>query len=310
MGSGDWLKSIICIKKPKVDNLKQLKGSSAPEKSNGKWRNHSRKESINGRFKGDPRTLGMPIEDVAAIRIQTAFRAYKARKSLRQMKGIVRFRALTREDTVRKQSATTLNYIQSWNKIQGQIRARRYHMVVEDRIRQKKLDNQVKLEAKLHDLEVEWCGGSETMEEIIARIQQREDAAVKRERAMAYAFSHQWRANSTQYLGRLICDVGKDNWGWSWKERWVAARPWEVRVPVHSNSPKKAQSRPESKTGQNTPSPAKKQSISTKPTPPNAKVATKMKGPSSKPASEKSAPQKENAKAEDSSPSKTEETNS
>jgi hypothetical protein len=38
---------------------------------------------------------------------------------------------------------------------------------------------------------VDWCGGSETMDEILARIHQREDAAVKRERTMAYAFSHQ-----------------------------------------------------------------------------------------------------------------------
>ncbi|KAF2303246.1 hypothetical protein GH714_015791 [Hevea brasiliensis] len=65
-------------------------------------------------------------------------------------------------------------------------------MVMEGRLRQKKLQNQLKLEAKLHDLEVEWCGGSDTREEILARIHQREEAAVKRERAMAYAFSHQW----------------------------------------------------------------------------------------------------------------------
>jgi len=38
---------------------------------------------------------------------------------------------------------------------------------------------------------VEWCSGSETMEEILSRIHQREEAAIKRERAMAYAFSHQ-----------------------------------------------------------------------------------------------------------------------
>lgn len=38
---------------------------------------------------------------------------------------------------------------------------------------------------------MEWSGGSETMEEGLARIHQREEAAVKRERAMAYAFSHQ-----------------------------------------------------------------------------------------------------------------------
>ena len=33
------------------------------------------------------------------------------------------------------------------------------------------------------------------MDEILARIQQREDAAVKRERAMAYAFNHQVYTN-------------------------------------------------------------------------------------------------------------------
>ena len=38
---------------------------------------------------------------------------------------------------------------------------------------------------------MEWNGGSETMEEVMARIHQREEAAGKRERAMAYAFSHQ-----------------------------------------------------------------------------------------------------------------------
>lgn len=38
---------------------------------------------------------------------------------------------------------------------------------------------------------MDWCGGPETMEEILSRIQQREEATVKRERAMAYAFSHQ-----------------------------------------------------------------------------------------------------------------------
>lgn len=72
------------------------------------------------------------------------------------------------------------------------------------------------------------------MEEILQRIQQREVAAVKRERAMAYAFSHQWRANSSHYFGQAYYDLGKDSWGWSWKERWIAVRPWETRVPANS----------------------------------------------------------------------------
>lgn len=38
---------------------------------------------------------------------------------------------------------------------------------------------------------MEWSGGSETFGEALAKIHQREEAAVRRERAMAYAFSHQ-----------------------------------------------------------------------------------------------------------------------
>jgi len=44
--------------------------------------------------------------------------------------------------------------------------------------------------------QVEWCGGPETMEEIVSRMQQREEATNKRERAMAYAFYHQVRLNT------------------------------------------------------------------------------------------------------------------
>lgn len=40
-------------------------------------------------------------------------------------------------------------------------------------------------------LQVEWNGGSESKDEILERILQREEATIKRERALAYAFSHQ-----------------------------------------------------------------------------------------------------------------------
>uniref|UniRef100_A0A2N9HQ50 Protein IQ-DOMAIN 1 n=1 Tax=Fagus sylvatica TaxID=28930 RepID=A0A2N9HQ50_FAGSY len=140
-------------------------------------------------------------------------------------------------------------------------------MVTEGRIRQKKLENQLKLEAKLHELEVEWSGGSDTMEEILSRLQQKEEATIKRERAMAYAFSHQWRANSSQYLGQASYSLGKENWGWSWMERWIAARPWEIRVQAQSSESKKVQTKQREK----------KISISFKPALSNGKGTTKVK---------------------------------
>lgn len=245
MGSGNWFKSIINLKRVKNNGSKQSKpgkqASSSPGKSNSfKWKTHSNRESTtleNGATAGKS-SLGMSLENRSALRIQTAFRAYMARKMLRRLKGIVRLQILTQNFSVKKQATTTLGYLHSWSKIQSQVRERRLCMVTEGRIKQKKLENQMKLEAKLHDLEIDWCGGSETMEEILARIHQREEAAVKRERSMAYAFNHQWRADSNTN-GLKNYELGKAGWGWSWMERWIAARPWESRVPVQTISPKK-----------------------------------------------------------------------
>ncbi|KAJ6416681.1 hypothetical protein OIU84_002532 [Salix udensis] len=157
MGSGDWFKTIISIKKVKDDSSKQAKGSSTSAKSNGfKWKNKLRKESAsfaNGSNRANPRFLGMPVEDLAATRIQTAFRAYRARKTLRCLKGTLRLQIITQNYSFKKQAATTLNYLHSWSQIQAQIRARRICMVTEGLLRQKKLENQLKLEAKLHNLE-------------------------------------------------------------------------------------------------------------------------------------------------------------
>ncbi len=68
--------------------------------------------------------------------------------------GTMRFQGFIQDQTVREQASTALNYIHLWSRIQDEIRARRLHMVTEGRIRQKKLENQLKLEAKLHELEV------------------------------------------------------------------------------------------------------------------------------------------------------------
>ncbi|KAK9936491.1 hypothetical protein M0R45_013331 [Rubus argutus] len=245
MGSGNWFKAFNNLRKAKFGSSKRVKLGS----------------------------LDMPVEDIAAIRIQTAFRAHVARKALRRLKGIVRLQMLTQAYPVRKQATTTLSYLHSWSRIQTDIRTRRLCMVTEGRIKQKKLENQIKLEAKLHDIEVEWSGGSETMDDILSRIYQREEAAVKRERAMAYAFSHQWRANCSQSQGLGSYELGKATWGWSWKERWIAARPWESRV--QSPTPKKLQTKQASKVGKNINSPTPKTSVSVKLPSPNGKGPTR-----------------------------------
>ncbi|KAK2642193.1 hypothetical protein Ddye_023956 [Dipteronia dyeriana] len=279
MGSGDWFKTIINSKKVKISSSKQVKGSSASAKSNGfKWKKRSGKESnslAKSSTSGNNGALAIPVEDVAAIRIQTAIRAYMARKSLRLLKGTVRLQAVTQHPSVKMHATSALSYLHTWNYLHAEIRDRRLCMVKEGRLRQKKLENQQKLDAKLHDLEVEWHGGSAAMDVMLSRIHQREEAAVKRERAMAYAFSHQWRANSNPF-GLSNYELRKADWGWSWKERWIAARPWESRVPPKFISPKKVQSKQASKVGKNIKSPkTPKSSTSAKASMSNGKGAMK-----------------------------------
>jgi len=55
----------------------------------------------------------------------------------------------------------------------------------------------------------------------------------------------QWRARSATSLGNFSCEVSKGGWGWSWMDRWIAARPWEPRSLVHPENPKKAQAKKE-----------------------------------------------------------------
>ena len=81
----------------------------------------------------------------------------------------------------------------------------------------------------------------------------------------------QWRANASQYLGQASYGLGKENWGWSWMERWIAARPWEVRVHSLAIHPRKTHARQASKSERD------KVPDLEKPASPNGTVAPKVK---------------------------------
>ncbi|KAK1431023.1 hypothetical protein QVD17_14215 [Tagetes erecta] len=170
--------------------------------------------------------------DFAATRIQTAFRAYKARKTLRYLQVTSRFQALIKSDALTMQTSTALERLHFWSKIQAEVSGRRLCKVAEGRMKQMKLQNQMKVASKLQELEMKWWSGPVIKEENGLKTKQIEKATNKHERALAYAFSHQWRANSSRCFGQAYCDLSKQSWGWNWTEPWIVVYRLEGHVVI------------------------------------------------------------------------------
>ncbi|KAF8395225.1 hypothetical protein HHK36_019167 [Tetracentron sinense] len=178
------------------------------------------------------RLSGTSKEEVAAIKIQTAFRGYMARRALWALRGLVRLKSLIQGQTVKRQATTTLRCMQTLAHVQSQIISRRIRMSEENQalqrqiqqIREKELEN---LRASMGE---EWNDSLQSKEKIEANQLSKQEASMRRERALAYAFSHQqMQKNSSRSANPMFMDPNTPNWGWSWLERWMAARPWENR---------------------------------------------------------------------------------
>ncbi|XP_044466393.1 protein IQ-DOMAIN 13-like isoform X2 [Mangifera indica] len=160
-----------------------------------------------------------------ATKIQAAYKGYMARRSFRALKGLVRLQGVLRGQNVKRQTVNAMKCMQLLVRVQCQIQSRRIQM----------LENQARLQAQYrNDKETEstlgkwtfsqaseagnedWNASALTKEETEARMQRKVEAAIKRERATAYAYSHQlWKTppKSAQ------TSVGVLPWWWKWLER-------------------------------------------------------------------------------------------
>ncbi|XP_042397194.1 protein IQ-DOMAIN 3-like [Zingiber officinale] len=169
----------------------------------------------------------------AAIRIQSAFRGHQARASFQASRGLDRLRRVVDGIAAKSQTTKTLYSLQTMSRVQMQLPPRY-------RLEEIHIPQQQKCEKENDKKKIGegWDHGSQSKEQAEAKQLNRKEAASKRERALAYAFSHQWRSSSKSTVpamnlnrgGKFVVqEASNPQLGWSWLARLMAGKPWEKK---------------------------------------------------------------------------------
>ncbi|KAL8193213.1 hypothetical protein R6Q57_027117 [Mikania cordata] len=138
------------------------------------------------------RILGRSTEETAAIKIQAVYRGHLARRAVRAVRGLGRLKSLIQGQSVKRQAISTLKCMQTLARVQSQVRSRRVLMSKENRVPQQLL---LKHEKGANSIRSyfgnTWDDSRKSKEEIEASLHSKQEAAIRRERALAYAHTHQ-----------------------------------------------------------------------------------------------------------------------
>ncbi|GFY93346.1 hypothetical protein Acr_08g0017420 [Actinidia rufa] len=147
---------------------------------------------------------GKSKEEVAAIKIQTEFRGYRARRAFRALRGLVRLKSLVQGQSVKRQTANALKCMQTLSRVQSQIQSRRIRMSEENQALQRQL---------LQNRAKELARSGRTGMTVYSR---------KNRLKSKLTWQQTWK-KSTRSATLMFMAPNNPHWGWSWLERWMAA---------------------------------------------------------------------------------------
>ncbi|KZV48479.1 protein IQ-DOMAIN 14-like [Dorcoceras hygrometricum] len=179
---------------------------------------------------------------LSATKIQAAYRGYLARRSFRALRGLVRLQGVVRGQNVKRQTMNAMKQMQLLVRVQTQIHSRRIQMLENQALQHQAYRNDKEAESSISKWTLnqqfeggrneDWDDSVLTKDQVEARSQRKVEAIMKRERAMAYAYSHQlWKANPKSAQSPLDIRSNGYPWWWNWLER---------QLPASSNSQNQA----------------------------------------------------------------------
>ncbi|XP_031497230.1 protein IQ-DOMAIN 3-like [Nymphaea colorata] len=165
----------------------------------------------------------------AAVRIQSAFRGYLARKALRALKGLVKLQALIRGHMVRRQAQNAFRSMQALQRIQSQACFRRVKLTEENKISEQKLKAQRRFEIDRSG-QKRWDGSRLTKEQTEVMFLSRQEATFRRERAKEYYLDHRDKKvvqKPTTSASSIPRHSNNETVEWNWIEHWMDSQSYQ-----------------------------------------------------------------------------------